>query len=207
MCKRGPLPIVRLSGKLTITPSTIDLSRGEPHFIAEAGREYILRDCLKKTPLGGDTTVILDCPPSLGVLSIGCLTASKYTCVVVQPGGFELRTLIHLDETVRMLQERVNPGLSVIGAVLTNCHHRRLITKEVCREVSKYWPVLGKVRADARLPGAPFGFDSGPSRKPVASSMLLGGLDDGPAFGTVKSCFPGERIRPGRQRRAAMVGS
>ena len=71
--------------------------------------------------------------------------------MVVQPGGFELRTLVHLDEIVRMLSERVNPGLSVIGAVLTNCHRRRLITEEVRREVAKYWPVLGQVRADARL--------------------------------------------------------
>ena len=145
------LPVTKLGDNLSISPSSIDLSKGETQFIAEAGREYILRDCLEKTDLGGNATVILDCPPSLGVLSIGCLTAAKYTCVVVQPGGFELRTLAHLDETVRMLRERVNPGLSVLGAVLTNCHHRRLITEEVCREVSKYWPVLGQVRADARL--------------------------------------------------------
>ena len=151
MCRRGPLPVVTLSENLSISPSSIDLSKGETQFIAEAGREYILRDCLETTDLGDDATVILDCPPSLGVLSIGCLTAANFACVVVQPGGFELRTLVHLDETVRMLRERVNPELSVIGAVLTNCHLRRLITEEVHREVSKYWPVLGQVRADARL--------------------------------------------------------
>ena len=151
MCRKGPLPVIKLGDNLSISPSSIELSRGETQFIAEADHEYILRDCLEKTDLGDNATVILDCPPSLGVLSIGCLTAAKYTCVVVQPGGFELRTLIHLDETVRMLRERVNPGLSVLGAVLTNCHHRRLITEEVRREVSKYWPVLGQVRADARL--------------------------------------------------------
>ena len=151
MCLRGPLPVVMLSEKLSISPCSIDLSRGETQFISEAGREYILQNCLEKTSLGEDATVILDCPPSLGVLSIGCLTAARYVCVVVQPGGFELRTLVHLDETVRMLRERVNPDLSVIGAVLTNCHPRRLITEEVHREVSEHWPVLGEVRADARL--------------------------------------------------------
>ena len=50
-----------------------------------------------------------------------------------------------------MLNERVNPRLSIIGAVLTNCHPRRAITEEVCREVSRHWLVLGQVRADARL--------------------------------------------------------
>ena len=151
MSRRGALPAFRLAHNLTISPSSIDLSRGETEFIAEAGREYILKNCLDKTDLPEDTTVILDCPPSLGVLSIGCLTASRYALVVVQPGGFELRTLVHLDDTVQMLKERVNPQVSVIGAVLTNCHPRRLITEEVKREVSRHWPVLGQVRADARL--------------------------------------------------------
>ncbi len=151
MCRRDPLPVAMLSENLSISPCSIDLARGETQFIAEAGREYLLQSCLEKTDLAEDTTVILDCPPSLGVLSIGCLTAARFACVVVQPGGFEVRTLVHLDETVRMLNERVNPDLSVIGAVLTNCHPRRAITEEVCREVSRRWPVLGQVRADARL--------------------------------------------------------
>jgi chromosome partitioning protein len=151
MSRRGPLPVVSLTENLTISPASIDLSRGEIQFIAEAGKEYVLRDCLEKTDLSEGTTVILDCPPSLGVLSIACLTAAEYACVVIQPGGFEVRTLVHLHETVRMLNERVNPRLAVIGAVLTNCHPRRAITEEVYREVSQYWPVLGQVRADARL--------------------------------------------------------
>ena len=151
MCRRGQLPVVMLTENLSISPSSIDLSRGETQFIAEAGREYILQRCLEKTNLTSGTTVILDCPPSLGVLSVNCLTAARYACVVVQPGGFELRTLVHLDDTVRMLNERVNPSLSVIGAVLTNCHPRRLITEEVCREVAQHWSILGQVRADARL--------------------------------------------------------
>jgi cellulose biosynthesis protein BcsQ len=77
--------------------------------------------------------------------------AAPVLCVVVQPGGFELRTLVHLDETVEVLRERVNPRLAIIGAVLTNCHPRRSITEQVHAEVSRRWPVLGQVRADARL--------------------------------------------------------
>jgi chromosome partitioning protein len=151
MSRRGPLPVVSLAENLTISPCSIDLSRGETQFIAEAGREYLLQTCLEKTDLRQSTTVILDCPPSLGVLSLACFTAADYACVVVQPGGFEVRTLIHLQETVRLLNERLNPRLSVIGAVLTNCHLRRAITEEVCREVPRHRPVLGQVRADARL--------------------------------------------------------
>ena len=92
MCRRGPLPVVMLLEKLSISLCNTDLSRAETQFIAEAGREYILQNCLEKANLDEDTMVILDCPPSLGVLSIGCLTAARYACVVVQPSAFELRT-------------------------------------------------------------------------------------------------------------------
>jgi chromosome partitioning protein len=149
--ERAALPVVTISDHLTMTPSSIDLSRGETQFISEPGREYLLATCLKRTGLPEDATVILDCPPSLGILSIACLTAATWLCVVVQPGGFELRTLVHLDETVQILRERVNSNLSVIGAVLTNCHPRRAITDDIRSEVSRRWPILGQVRADARL--------------------------------------------------------
>ena len=149
--ERAALPVVTIADNLTMTPSSIDLSRGETQFISEPGREYLLATCLERTDLPNNATVILDCPPSLGILSIACLTAATWLCVVVQPGGFELRTLVHLDETVHILRERVNPNLAVVGAVLTNCHPRRAITDDICTEVSRRWPVLGQVRADARL--------------------------------------------------------
>lgn len=149
--QRGALPVVRLAENLTLTPSSIDLSRGETQFISEPAREFLLQTCLEKTALPNETTIILDCPPSLGVLSIACLTASQRLCVVVQPGGFELRTLVHLNDTVHLLNQYVNPNLTIAGAVLTNCHSRRAITEQVHEEVSGYYPVLGQVRADARL--------------------------------------------------------
>ncbi len=151
LANRSPLPITRVAEHLTITPSSIDLSRGETQFIAEPGREFLLRDCLEATPLPSEATVIVDCPPSLGILSLACLTAASALCVVVQPGGFELKTLVHLQETVAVLRQRINPRLYVVGAVLTNCHPRRAITDQVAEEVGRSYRVLGRVRADARI--------------------------------------------------------
>lgn len=148
---RTPLPMIHVADHLTITPSSIDLSRGETQFISEPGREYLLRDCLEATRFPADTTVVVDCPPSLGILSLACLTAANALCVVVQPGGFELKTLVHLQETVTVLRQRINPQLLVAGAVLTNCHPRRAITEQVAEEVGRSYRVLGQVRADARI--------------------------------------------------------
>ena len=145
------LPVVGIAENLTLTPSSIDLSRGEAQFIAQPGREYILQVCLEATELPKHTTIILDCPPSLGVLSINCLAAASQICVAVQPGGFELRTLVHLDETLNILRQRINPRLAVTGAVITNCHLRRAITQEIRTEVARHYRVLGQVRAEARL--------------------------------------------------------
>lgn len=151
MCRQSALPVVCIAKDLSLTPSSIDLARGETQFMAEPAREFILRTCLTKTDLPDEATVILDCPPSLGVLSIMCLAAAQSLCVVVQPGGFELRTLVHLDETVELLRQHVNPSLSIDGVVLTNCHQRRAITDQVRAEVAEQYRVLGQVRADARL--------------------------------------------------------
>lgn len=151
MCERRPLPVVRLSDTLTLTPSSIDHARGESQFVAETAREYLLKSCLDKTELGQGTTVIIDSPPALGVLAVNCLAAARGLAVVVQPGGFELRALVHLQETVDVLRERINPQLAIVGALMTNCHARRAINDQVKTEVGRLYTVLGQVRSDSKL--------------------------------------------------------
>lgn len=145
------LPIDSLTDRLTITPSDITLSRGETEFISKPGREQCLKRSLAATVLPSDTLVLIDCPPSLGVLAVNCLTAARQILLVVQPGGFELQALVHFEQTVALLKEWVNPDLSVAGAALTNCHSRRSITDQVAGEVRRVYPLLGCVRMDAQL--------------------------------------------------------
>jgi hypothetical protein len=59
--------------------------------------------------------------------------------------------LVHFEETVKLLREWVNPQLQIVGTVLTNCHARRKITRQVADEVARAYPLLGRVRADAQL--------------------------------------------------------
>jgi chromosome partitioning protein len=148
---RAELPVQHIAENLTISPSTLELSRAEPELLSEPGREHFLRVCLEKTSFAPRTIVILDSPPSLGVLAVNCLAVAGGLIAVVQPGGFELHALAHLWMTIEAIQERLHPDLHVLGAVITNAHRRRAITDQVTHEVERLCPVLGVVRSDARL--------------------------------------------------------
>ena len=148
---RAGLPLVEITPNLTLTPSSVQLSRAESELLTEIGREHFLRSSLQGTKLSAETVVLLDCPPSLGVLSVNCLCAASGLVVVVQPGGFELHAFVHLDMTVRAIQRQANPDLAIIGTVLTNCHRRRAITAQVEEQLAQIHNVLGVVRSDARL--------------------------------------------------------
>ena len=145
------LPIVRVSENLTLSPSSLQLLRCETEFLSRPSREFVLRSAIERTELPNDAIVLVDCPPSLGVLSIASLVAAQGLCVVVQPGGFELQTLLHLGMTVDSLRKYVNPELTNLGAIVTNAHRRRLITQQVVDELATRYRILGTVRSDAKV--------------------------------------------------------
>ena len=145
------LPIDEIAENLSITPGSVALATSETQLLTAPGREYFLRTSLDKTRLPAHTVVLIDTPPSLGILALNCLTAAGGLIVSVQPGGFEVRALACLEITVRMICERVNPDLTVIGVLLTNCHPRRRITRQVSEEIAQLHCVLGSIRSDARL--------------------------------------------------------
>ena len=151
LTRRGPLPVVPIGDHLTLTPSSIDLARGETQFVAEVGREYLLRTCLAKAPLAEGTTVLIDCPPSLGVLTSNCLAVADALIVVVKPGGFEMRAFATLEELVKTYREQVNPGLTIAGVLMTEVHARRAINDAVEEEIGQLYPVLGRIRAESEL--------------------------------------------------------
>jgi chromosome partitioning protein len=149
--KRGPLPIVSVSENLTLTPSSIDLAGGETQFVSAVGREYLLKTCLSKSPLPENATVLIDCPPSLGVLTSNCLAVADALIVVVKPGGFEMRAVATLEELVKTYREQVNPGLTIAGVIMTEVHPRRAINDVVEEEIGQLYPLLGKIRAESEL--------------------------------------------------------
>ena len=203
LSKRGPLPVVPIQDNLTLTPSSIDLAHGELQFVAETGREFILRRCLERTELGQGTVVIVDSPPTLGVLAVNCLTAASTVVVVVKPGGFEMRALSRLDEVIGELRETgIRPDLSISGVILTEVQARRTINDQVEEELKKLYPVFGRIRSEAKLVYATTEgrITDSPDPTPLTTTSALPSNLESSSHGSEARAEQGPQVGPRRSR-------
>ncbi len=114
-----PVPDARfeVDERIHVVPSTIDLAAAEVELAGTVGREQILRDALEAANLP-DGLLLIDCPPSLGLLTLNALAAVDEVLIPLQPHFFALQGLGKLLETVRLVQRRINPRLRVGGVIL-----------------------------------------------------------------------------------------
>ena len=119
---------------LDVIPANIDLSAAEVHLISEVAREQILAGVLRK--VSGDYDVILiDCQPSLGLLTVNALTASHGVLIPLACEYFALRGVALLIETVDKVRDRLNPSLELDGIIATMYDPRTLHAREVLERV------------------------------------------------------------------------
>ena len=123
---------------LKILPSDIDLVGAEIELVGAEHREARLKDALRKRDAGGWT--IIDCPPSLGLLTINALVAADTVLVPLQCEFYALEGLTHLLKTVKLVRDRFNPGLRVGGIVLTMFDGRTSMAAQIKEEVHRYFP-------------------------------------------------------------------
>ncbi len=123
---------------LKILPSDIDLVGAEIELVGLENRESRLRSALKASGLG--CWVIIDCPPSLGLLTINSLVAADTVLVPLQCEFYALEGLTQLLKTVKLIRERLNPGLRVGGIVLTMFDGRTSMAAQIRDEVHRYFP-------------------------------------------------------------------
>ena len=109
--------IIQVRPNLSVVPSVIDLAAAEVELVTTVGREQILRDRLGAAPLPYEYALI-DCPPSLGLLTLNALAAAEWVMIPLQPHFLALQGLGKLLETVSLVQRRINPSLRVFGVVL-----------------------------------------------------------------------------------------
>ncbi len=123
---------------LDLVPSNIDLSAAEMRLVSEVGREQALARVIH--PVSRDYDIILiDCQPSLGLLTVNALTAANGVIIPLECEYFALRGVALLHETIEKVRERTNFGLEVIGLVGTMFDGRTLHGREVLRTLVDGW--------------------------------------------------------------------
>jgi chromosome partitioning protein len=123
---------------LDLIPATLDLAGAEPVMMNAIGKEMILRDALQSL---GDRYewIVLDAPPSLGLLTVNILGACDGVLVPMQCEFYALEGLSQLLRTVEMVRKRINPGLKVAKVLLTMHDPRNRLTQQVSGEVMDYF--------------------------------------------------------------------
>jgi chromosome partitioning protein len=130
--------IVAIKENLHLIPATIHLAAVEIELISEIGREAILRDLLDELRTKYDY-IFIDCPPSLGLLTINALTAASEVLIPMQCEYFAMEGLSQLIKTWRTVKKKLNPKLEINGLVFTMYDKRNRLTWEVAREVEKHF--------------------------------------------------------------------
>ena len=123
---------------LDIIPSNLDLAGAESYLAQVDGRELVLRRICESVR-GSYDFILLDCPPSLGILTVNALVAADSTIIPVQCEYLALEGLSSLMRAVSLIKEKLNPGLKVGGIVLTMADFRANLAREVAGEVKKFF--------------------------------------------------------------------
>lgn len=127
---------------LDLLPAAAELAGAEIELVQAIGREYRLREGL--APLAGRYDyVLIDCPPSLSLLTINALTAADSVLIPVQCEYLALEGLSQLAQTVQMVKKYLNPQLEIRGLIMTMYDSRTNLSRQVVDEVRNYFP--GKV--------------------------------------------------------------
>lgn len=134
---------------LDIVPATQDLSGAEIELIEFEARTHRLDAAIARHRGGRWDVILIDCPPSLGLLTINAMVAAHALLVPLQCEFFALEGLSQLLNTVERIRSRFNPGLSILGVVLTMYDRRNRLTDQVSDDVRA---VLGRVVFDTVIP-------------------------------------------------------
>ena len=130
-------PIEILKG-LHIIPSTLDLSGAEVELSGEAGREYILKELIEPLKSSYDY-IIIDSPPSLGLLTINSFTASDEIFIPLQAQYLAIQGLTKLLEVVEKIQKRLNKKLKIGGVFITQYDSRKVLNRDVLNTIKEHF--------------------------------------------------------------------
>jgi len=123
---------------LSVIPATIDLSGAAVELIEQKDRDFFLRKALAPARERYDF-ILIDCPPSLGVLTLNGITAADAILIPMQCEYFAMEGLTHLLQTIKRVQKNLNPHLNIGGIFFTMYDNRTRLAQQVVKEVSAYF--------------------------------------------------------------------
>jgi len=123
---------------LDLIPAHLDLSGAELELVSAISRESRLKNALHDH-LPDYRYIVIDCPPSLGLLTVNALTAADFLLIPIQCEFYPLEGLTQLLKVVEIVQKHLNPGLSILGVLLTMFDPRLNLTQQVAQEVRNFF--------------------------------------------------------------------
>ena len=124
--------------KLSILPASIDLAGAEIEMVSVEKREFLMKRKLDQVRDKYDF-ILIDCPPSLGLMTLNALVASQEILIPIQAEFYALEGLSQLVRTIQVVTRKLNPGLSILGILLTMFDGRTNLSLQVADEVKKYF--------------------------------------------------------------------
>lgn len=123
---------------LDILPSSIDLAGAEVELVYVKEREKVLRKVLERAKKTYDF-IMIDCPPSLGLLTINALASADTVIIPIQSEYYALEGLSQLMNTIKLVIKHLNPDLKIEGVVLTMSDNRAIISRQISEEIRKFF--------------------------------------------------------------------
>ena len=123
---------------MDILPSNIDLAGAEVELVYKRSREKVLKNALAEVRDNYDY-IFIDCPPSLGLLTINALAAADSVIIPIQSEYYALEGLSQLMNSITLVKQHLNPALNEDGVVLTMYDSRSLISKQIAEEIRKFF--------------------------------------------------------------------
>lgn len=123
---------------LDLLPANVDLSGAEVDLVYKRDRESILKNALDKLRSQYDY-IFIDCPPSLGLLTINAWVASDSIIIPMQSEYYAMEGVSQLMNTINMVKQHLNPALKIEGVVITMFDGRAIITKQITAEIKKFF--------------------------------------------------------------------
>ena len=136
-----PTAIVSRTGlpHLDIIPSNSELAGAELELVSIIGRELKLKEALAGLNASYDY-IIIDCPPSLGLLTVNAMTAADAVLIPLQCEFYAMEGLSHILNTIRLIQKGLNPSLKIEGILLTMFDARNNLSRQVSDEIRSHFP-------------------------------------------------------------------